>query len=105
GLRVDGLTPLRTLPADGCTRPPQYRYHEGGGGSAVGWHVRGDDQRRPPCRRGCRPGVYEHGADRRLFPADEDHWAADPADLPLASASDHRPCEALCAGGAAGAGG
>ena len=32
GLRADGLTPLRTLPADGCPRPPRYRYHEGGGG-------------------------------------------------------------------------
>src|SRR5262249_25785949 len=44
-------------------------------------------------------------AERRLLPADADHRAADPADLPLASTSDHRPCEALCASVAAGTGG
>src|SRR5262249_10127163 len=52
-----------------------------------------------------RAGVYQHDADRRLLSADEDHGAADPADLSLAVASDHRPCEALCAGIAAGTGG
>src|SRR4029453_10434206 len=55
-------------------------------------------------RSGCRAGVYQHDADRRLLPTDEDHRAANPADLPLASSSDHRPCEALCAGIAAGTG-